>query len=1064
MGGLIKSSIERPVAVLALVLLTILFGVVALSNIPIQMSPDIEKPILEVRVAWPGATPEDVDREIVGRLENELASLNGIEEMSSRSSRGQARVTLTYGVDQDMDKALVLLLSKLSSVSNLPNESRTPQVRTSNSDDSPIARLALAAKDGSDTNLEGLGNFLENQIVEPLGRIDGVSEVTYYGGGSREMRVFIDPDKLVQYSLTLSEVIDALRSSSTMMSVGVVNEGKRTYAVRAEAVNYTPETAARIVVRTDVSPTGTLVPLLLSDIATIKLQVEESTSFRRLMGKDAIIINVLRAQGTNVVETMERLNNAVQSLNETVLASRGLDLYIVYDETKYISSAIDLVQQNIWIGGLLALLILLIFLRSVLPTIIVFAAIPVSVVGTFVAIAGLGLSINVISLAGLAFAVGMVVDASIVSLENIFRLRQRGMTAVNASYHGARQVWAPILGSALTTVTVFIPVLMLKLPVGQLFRDIGIAISVSVLISVIVSVTVIPALASRLLQGSQDRFSNLKALPVIDRFARGFAEMIIGYSKMAVQRRGLGVTVVAGVLAVAIGFSAKFMPQLDYLPDGNANFVFGRIFVPPGYSMDETVRIAKKMEDAARPYWGDDVPADGPPAIERFFFVAFSGGAFAGASAVDPSRVSELQGVLMTPIFSEPGAGAFVRQSSLFGRSVGGSRSIRLDVSGPDRDAILPIAYRLNEVLSERFSRRDGHQIRAIPNLDNGAPQIRISPDLTALARAGVSVRELASSVDVFNDGTNVIQIPIAGELIDMVLSGKDARELSAAQLSNIPIVTRTGNVLRLDQLARVEIISSPEQITRLGGRQSLSLQLRPNENLALEEAVRVIEEEILPELREDASEVGVSIAVQGAASALEKTWKAMQANVLTAIGVIFLLLVVLLRNFLLPLIILLAIPVAAAGGIAGLALLNIFVRQPLDMLTMLGFVILTGVVVNNAILMIEQAMLHIREESMDVGEAIIEATRNRIRPIFMSTMTSLFGLVPLVIFPGAGSELYRGLGVVVFGGLALSTIATLVIVPPLLAIALKSRLADSEAIAVDIDIAPDTSDAKAGV
>jgi len=179
---------------------------------------------------------------------------------------------------------------------------------------------------------------------------------------------------------------------------------------------------------------------------------------------------------------------------------------------------------------------------------------------------------------------------------------------------------------------------------------------------------------------------------------------------------------------------------------------------------------------------------------------------------------------------------------------------------------------------------------------------------------------------------------------------------------------------------------------------------------------------------------------------------------------VIFLLLVVLLRNFLLPLIILLAIPVAAAGGIAGLALLNIFVRQPLDMLTMLGFVILTGVVVNNAILMIEQAMLHIREESMDVGEAIIEATRNRIRPIFMSTMTSLFGLVPLVIFPGAGSELYRGLGVVVFGGLALSTIATLVIVPPLLAIALKSRLADSEAIAVDIDIAPDTSDAKAGV
>jgi HAE1 family hydrophobic/amphiphilic exporter-1 len=496
------------------------------------------------------------------------------------------------------------------------------------------------------------------------------------------------------------------------------------------------------------------------------------------------------------------------------------------------------------------------------------------------------------------------------------------------------------------------------------------------------------------------------------------------------------------VLAGAAGFSYRFMPQLDYLPDGNANFVFGRIFVPPGYSMDETVRIAEKMETAARPLWEGEAPADGPPAIERFFFVAFSGGAFAGASAVEPSRVAGLQSVLMTPIFSEPGAGAFVRQSSLFGRSVGGSRSIRLDVSGPDRDTILPIAYRLNEALSDRFSRREGNQIRAIPSLDNGAPQIRISPDLTALARAGVSVRELASTVDVFNDGANVIQIPIQGELIDMVLSGKDARNLTAAALSDIPVVTRAGNILRLDQLATVEIISAPEQIRRLGGRQSLSLQLRPNEAVPLEQAVQIIEDEILVDLRADASAAGVTIAIKGAASALEETWTAMQSNVATAIVVIFLLLVVLLRNFVLPVIILLAVPVAAAGGIGGLALLNIYIRQPLDMLTMLGFVILTGVVVNNAILMIEQAMLHMREEAMDAATAIIEATRNRIRPIFMSTLTSLFGLVPLVIFPGAGSELYRGLGVVVFGGLGLSTIATLIIVPPLLSIALQSRLA----------------------
>jgi HAE1 family hydrophobic/amphiphilic exporter-1 len=1040
MGRLIKLAIERPIAVMAMILMTIVFGAVALQTIPIQMSPDIEKPVLDVRVRWNGASPVDVDREIVGRLERELASLNGIEEIASRSSRGYARVTLTYGVTQDMDKALVMLLSKLSAVNGLPDDADTPLVRTSNSEDSPIARLALVAKDGFDVNLEALGQYLDTNIVEPLSRTNGISEVEYRGGGKYEMRVIIDPDKLVQYQLTLSEVMDALRTSSSMMSVGMVTEGKRSYAVRTEAVNYTPETAGRIVLRTDISPSGTIIPLLLEDVATIDFKVQQRTSFRRLNGKPAIILNAIRDQGSNVVATMVRLRAAAESLNESELNARGLHLQVVYDETKYIASAINLVQQNIWIGGILALSILLLFFRNIMPTIIVFAAIPVSVIGTFVAIAGFGLSINVISLAGLAFAVGMVVDASIVSLENIFRLRQKGIDAPNAAYHGARQVWAPILGSALTTVIVFVPVLMLDLPVGQLFRDIGIAISVSVLISVVVSVTVIPTLAARLLAGAPDRFTKLRTIPLVDRPATYFASQILRYARFAVgyQRRGLAV--VAAILMTAGGFCALFMPQLDYLPDGNANFAFGRISVPAGYSMDETLRIAERMEKAARPLWEGKTEPGGPPEIERFFFVAYSGGAFAGAAAKDPSRVSELQMVLSRPIFAEPGARAFVQQASLFGRSVGGSRSIRVDIVGPNRDDILPVATQVNAALEARFSPRDGNQIRAIPALDSGAAQIRITPDLTALARAGVSVRELSAAVDVFNDGANVIQVPIDGQLIDMVLSGANAENLTAGELQDIPIVTRSGLVLRLHQLAQIEVVTAPEQVSRLGGRQSISLQLRPNNALALEDVVAIIDNEILPDIRAEALQQGVSIKLEGAASALDQTWRAMQGNVMTAIFVIFLLLVILLRSFVLPFIILLTIPVAGAGGIAGLAVLNIFIQQQLDMLTMLGFVILTGVVVNNAILMIEQTMLHLRDDKMTANEAIIEATRNRIRPIFMSTLTSLFGLVPLVIFPGAGSELYRGIGVVVFGGLGLSMLATLIIVPPLLSIALNSR------------------------
>ena len=238
------------------------------------------------------------------------------------------------------------------------------------------------------------------------------------------------------------------------------------------------------------------------------------------------------------------------------------------------------------------------------------------------------------------------------------------------------------------------------------------------------------------------------------------------------------------VLASAFGFSAKLMPKLDYLPDGNANFIFGRISVPAGYSMEETLRIAERMEKAARPLWQGEVTEGGPPAIERFFFVAYSSGAFAGASAADPARVRELRMVLTRPIFAEPGARAFVQQASLFGRSVGGSRSISIDIVGPQADDILPVAVQVNDALREQFSARDGNQIRILPGLDSGAPQIRITPDLTALARAGVSVREFSSAIDVFNDGANVIQVPIDGQLIDMVVSGKDAENLSTRELT----------------------------------------------------------------------------------------------------------------------------------------------------------------------------------------------------------------------------------------------------------------------------------------
>ena len=1034
MNGLIRGAIAHPIAVLAIVLSMVLFGVASLQTIPIQMTPDIDKPVLQVRVSWPGASPKDVEQEVVLRLERELTGLSGVQSVESDSRRGQARVTLTYSVGQDMDSALVKLLGQLARVSGLPSDAKQPEVRTSNSDDSPIARMALVANDGVSIDIDTLGEFVDTVILEPLSRIAGVSEVTSRGGAAREIRIALDMDRVAEFGLSISEIADAIRASSAEVTAGEVTEGNRSFTLRTEAISYTPETAKELVVRTELR-NGRVFNVKLSDVAGVELGYKTPDSFRRLNGKPAITFAVLREPASNVVTTLNALKAEVNALNQGVLAERGLDLRIVYDETVYIGSALDLVQNNIMIGGVLAIVVLLTFLRALAPTAIVMIAIPVSIISTFVVIAGLGLSINVISLAGLAFAVGMVVDASIVSLENIYRLKQSGVATLKASYWGARQVWAPILGSALTTVVVFIPILILDLPVGQLFRDIAVAISASVIMSVIVSVTVIPALASRLIKDVKS-FDQQRRIPIVDTLAGGFKRLVLAYGRKVVQSTTLGLVIVFGLIAGSIATLIVMMPPLDYLPDGNRNFVFGRISVPSGYTREATVNFAQSMEDVARPLWENPNP-EKLPHIDRFFFVAYNGGAFAGAATEDAGRIRELIPVLSEPVAKAPGARAFVTQASLFGRSVGGSRGILIDVLGPDYESVEPAFRDIRRQVGELFPRKDGHQIRVRPSENAVSPELVVRPNPDALARAGVSARDFAQALDVYNDGILVREIPLGGELVELVLTTQTRETAKIEDIADIPVIARDGSLVKIGQVAEVSIESAPNQLLRKAGRRVVTIELRLHESIPLETAIATINDQVVEPFNID-SKNGVRLELSGAADELSKAWDAMQANVILAIAVIYLLLVVLLKSFALPLVILVTVPIAATGGILGLALLNFFMDQPLDMLTMLGFIILTGVVVNNAILMVEQTLWHIQHDGMASAEAILEATSNRIRPIFMSTLTSLFGLLPLIVFPGAGSELYRGIGIVVFGGLLLSTVLALFFIPPLLAVLMK--------------------------
>ncbi|WP_436398171.1 efflux RND transporter permease subunit [Roseobacter sp. S98] len=1046
---IIRFAIDRPVAVIAAVIMAVLFGLIAVTRIPIQLAPDVRKPVVVITTNWPGAAPSEIEREIVNPQEEALRGLEGLDVMTSRAQTGEAEITLEFGIGTDMSQSLLLVSNRLDRVGDYPDEAGEPSLDTSGADDSPIAWVLLTAQDGNTREMPTYGDFVEDIIQDRIERIEGVSAVNVFGGVTRELQVVVDPRRLSRFDLTVPEVVRILRNENISLSAGDVEEGKRRYIVRAEGNLNTVAAIEEVVLRSEIGSGGSG-RVRVGDVADVGFAYQDPNARLRFRGAPGLAFNIVREPGANVIETMDAVREVLAELDEGPVSDAGLKMRQVYDETVYINGAISLVTQNIWVGGVLAALVLLLFLRSLRATLVVSMAIPVSIVATFVAMAATGRTLNVISLAGIAFAVGMIVDAAIVVLENIYRLREQGKSRREAAYHGARQVWGAILVSALTTVLVFVPILIMQLEAGQLFRDIAVAISVSVLLSLVVAVTVIPALSSRLMTQGEQKTMRLWG---VDHVAGAFHRLVMGYVRMTVRFRALGLVVVSVIAGGAAVASIVFLPRLEYLPEGNRNLVFGVIIPPPGYNLETTETIAQRIESTARPLW-EAAPApqleDGTPTIENFFFVALSGTSFVGAAAVDGSRAGELIPILSGPIFAEPGTFGFMTQPSLFGRGVGGGRTIELNISGQDLNQILSVAGQAAGTIAGLLPRSEGHQFRPIPGLELGAPEVRLVPDRLRLADAGLTASDLALTVDAFNDGLRVAEITVGAERLNLMLKGDPGLQTAqrTQDIGNYPVVTPSGGIVPVSALADVVVTAGPTEIRHRDRLRTVTLEVRPSDALALEAAVELLETEVIAALEERGLPDGVRLSVSGTADQLSQTWDAIQINLAVAMIIVFLVMAILFESFVLPLVILISVPVAAAGGVGGLAVLNMYQTQPLDMLTLLGFIILVGIVVNNAILIVHQTLWHLREEGLPPVEAIEAATSNRIRPIFMSTMTSVFGMLPLVLFEGEGSELYQGLGAVVVGGLSMSAFLTLLTVPPLLRLCIRTPRPEADTLA----------------
>jgi HAE1 family hydrophobic/amphiphilic exporter-1 len=1041
---LIRSSIRFPVTTAVGVLLLALFGGIALFRLPIQLTPDVETPEITVETIWPGASPHEIEREIVDEQEEQLKSVEGLVKLESTSDDSVGTVVLTFQVGTDLDAALLKVSNRLQQVPSYPADAEKPVIRTVDPNAQAMAWFVLKPlpENGYAGDISELLDFAEDFVKPELERVPGVAGSNIFGGKEREMHVIFDPARLAARGVTVTDLADALERENRNYSGGDFTEGKRRYVVRTVGEYDAPGDIENIVVAVRNG-----VPIYLRDVARAETGFQKPVADVYHFGRVALAMNAVKETGANTLQTMAGVRATVERLNGDFLRRRGLRLQQVYDQTDYIRSAIGLVRDNVFVGGFLTVLVLTLFLRSATSTLIVAVSMPISLIGSFLVMGFFGRTINVVSLAGMAFAVGMIVDNSIVVLENIYRHRQMGKSRLDAAHDGAVEVWGAVLASSLTTIAVFVPVVFIKEEAGQLFGDIAIAIAAAIALSLIVSITVIPSLAARILHVVEDApgrrgFHNLWG-------AVGAAERLTLWVRHRVYwmtgttfRRVAAILILAGLPAVG---ALLFLPQRAYLPQGNQNFLFGILLPPAGYSLDEVASLYTYYEERLSPLWksapgSQEALAQPGGGVEDFFYVALNNQAFMGIAARDPERVRELVPSFMQANFSIPGAIAFTQQASIFSNDLGEGGSIDVEITGPELDRLIALG---GEVFGKVREVIPGAQAFPRPSLDLDNPEVRVAIDRRRAAELGISNRDLGFAVSALVDGTKASDYQHEGREIDLRLMSEKSFAHRTHLLDQMPIAVPDGGVVTLGAVADVGPASGPVRIARVERQRAVTIQVTPPDTMALETAMDAIDTRILEPMRQRGDLGGLYRAeLAGSADKLRQAGLALYWNFLLALAITYLLMAALFESFLYPFVIMFSVPLAGLGGVLGLRLMNLFVAQPLDVITMLGFIILVGTVVNNAILIVHQALNHMREDGMEPRAAIRESVGTRIRPIAMSVGTSVFGMLPLVLFPGAGSELYRGLGSVVLGGLILSTVFTTFVVPAMFSLALDLRSA----------------------
>lgn len=998
-----QTFIKHHVMTILLYILVVVFGFYSFQNLPLALMPSMEVPAAVVYATYPGAGPEDIEQQVTKKLEGAVAGLSGLDTLQSTSSENMAMLVIRFTNDTDMDQAMTDLRDKVAQVkSQLPDDASDPTVMSIDIDSMPVVSVALRGND-----LASLQSIAEDEIQPALERLDGVASVDISGGYEQEIAVHTDASRLKGYNLTISSIGQQLGADNIAIPGGDLDNGSQTLAVRTDGEYSSIDDVKNALISL---PAGGTVRL--SQIADVSMQPKDQDAISKVDGEECIILSVNKQSGSNTAQIAELAKAEFDSL---LKSNDSLQWNIVMDQSDYINMTVDNAIQNVWMGVLFAAIVLFLFLRDFGATMAVTIAMPCCILFTFLIMNVLGITLNMMSLGGITLGVGMIVDNSIVVLENIFTYRADGYDRLEACTKGTGEVIGAVIASTLTTVAVFLPIALSGGMAGMMFKEFCITIVALLLSSLIISITLVPLLCYFLLGGTKQQSVKPQgsgATPITEKpLSRAYRSSL----NFLITHRWAGVALTVVICIVSV--LSVSQAGMELIPEMDEGEVSVTVSMPNGSTMEDTADIEDRIAAIA---------VDTIPELEQIYYstgsstsiMSSSSGASVTISLVDLDQrdrsSADIAKQLRHDLQDIAGCELTVSTSSTMSMST--DSDISVELTGDDYDQLAETADDL------------ANQISALPdaiNVESSAgeqtPRVAVKINRENASRFGLNAATIGGLVRGELTGSTATTLRMNGEEYDVTVAGDEDVATSLDALRSMQIPTMTGGTVPLSMVADVYTELSPQSIVRKNQKETVTItgESESGDSNAIKAAVDdIVAKYELP----DGVEVGEG---DTAASQIAETTGTLMLALAVAILLVYFILATQFNSFSLPIAIMLILPI----GLLGSMILLWPTGNHVSMVALLGVIILAGTVVNSSIVLIDYTLQR-RQRGEDKNTAILNACPRRVRPVLMTAMTTILGLVPMVCSSGEGSEMMKPMGVVMMTGMVISTIATLFITP----------------------------------